>query len=143
MSDAVGAGEVLIKQSVQDQMLAEISDMRRSNLVGTTENKITLLAKSLEELFIKLVNDYYGISSQQVRQLSSEKLETFIMLVHKRAYRAGLKKKVFWLLIPLFGWVALSHPAPISVQYLNCVNSLKKMLKDSFDPVEILKRRLQ
>lgn len=132
----------LVTTPVKDQLLEDISKMRKNNLMSEKEGIIGDLAQELSCLFIGLAEKYYQINKKQIKQLSSEKQVAFIELVHQLAYKQGLQIKLICCCIPIFGWIFFIGLSSKTVDYRNCVHSLKKLMGDSFDPVQTIKARL-
>lgn len=149
----------LVKPStIQEQLLGKISEMRQEieqeNLTKEHGAKVEHMIRSFGYTFESLVWKYFKINKQKIQKLSDQELNTLFALVSERA---GIKAPYIkfgvysFLFISIIGWSALlpmilSDDSGISMgntlDFINLQRKLRKILGDDFDPIKIIRSRL-
>lgn len=134
-SPTVTSGK-LIENTVTEQLLVQIADMRRKNLTAKQQDKISNLSLEIRHHFFNLTWKYFGIDYDQVLQLSDQKLKALFTLVSARAHKTSSYMRVLFT-ISILGWLA--HSASSTFMLNGSTQKLKKMLGNSFDLVKIIR----
>ncbi|MBI2063401.1 MAG: hypothetical protein HYT65_00195 [Candidatus Yanofskybacteria bacterium] len=132
----------LIENTVTEQLLVDIGEMRRMNLTAKQKEKIEGIVEKIRLSFYELTMEYFGIDQNQTLRLSDQKLKALFMLISARAQKTYIYMLALGILIPVFGWgLILTNSRTIALVF--SVRKLKKILGNSFDPVAIIRNQIQ
>lgn len=145
----------LVKHNANEQLLTRVEEMKRDRLAVEQEERAIENAKNELE-FIKveigyslrsLVMKYFGLTKDQVLELSDQELETLFDVVFKRARKTAVYMKILGTCIPIFGWLYI-YPAVSRISQSYSVNltyylgKIKRILGDKFNQVEVIRSSL-
>ena len=134
--------EALVRPSnIQEQLLGKIRDMRQNNLTAKQKKDIDMYEKQLVNGFRIFSWKYFGVSQEQILELTDEEIEALFSLVYSRARKTSIYMTVIGVCIPIFGW-AIILPESESISFTSSVRKLNKMLGNGFSTAKTIRTRL-
>jgi len=129
----------LVKPTAYEQMLSIIENMKRDNLTAVQLEKLAVMKSRIKNCFLNLTLTYFGLSREQVIQLSDQELDALFTLVSERARRELIYLKVLWITVPFLSWL-LTFDLDVVVFTIS-LSKVKKTLGDKFDVVKLIRSR--
>ena len=131
--------ESLIKPSnIQEQLLGKINDMRQKNLTAKQKKDIDEYEKQLVRGFGELSWKYFGVSKEQIQELTDPEIEALFSLVSKRANKTAICIRLLGLNLPIINWMFCLEFK--SILFTKSVRKLNKILGNDFSTAQIIRR---
>ena len=131
---------VLVKPTAKEQLFVKITEIKRKNLTAAQVNEISEVKKCLTFAFEQLVWAYFGLSKEQILELSEQEIEALYLLTLERSKRMFIFLWILQVTVPLLGLAVASETDTMMFRRNLC--KIKKMLGVGLNLGRILREGL-
>ena len=130
----------LVKPTVKEQLFVKITEIKQKKLTAAQVIEIMEVKRCLTYAFERLVWTYFGLSKEQILELSEQEIEALSLLTLERSKRMFIFLWILQVTVPFIGLEIASETD--TMMFRRNLRKIKKMLGVGLNLGRILREGL-